>query len=148
VCRRVHPITLPRREKQQQAAPQASPAAAAALHSGAAAFTHKRAHPLPVPPANAGNPSPHLRQLMAYVKATWPFFNRRGGADHIIFLPGDFGACEIDESDADLGPMIKISHWGYYSPNGSYPFHRMSKVGLRRYCAPLSVCLLGVCCLS
>jgi hypothetical protein len=34
---------------------------------------------------------------MDYIKATWPFFNRTGGADHFVWLPGDFGACEISE---------------------------------------------------
>ncbi len=46
---------------------------------------------------NAGNPTIALRPVVEYIKQAWPFFNRTGGADHFLWMPGDFGACEISE---------------------------------------------------
>lgn len=38
--------------------------------------------------SNTGEPVPHLRRVMTYVAETHPWFNRSGGGDHVIWLPG------------------------------------------------------------
>ncbi len=47
------------------------------------------------PAGNVASPSLHLRRVIAYIRQAWPFFNRSSGADHFVWLPGDFGACGI-----------------------------------------------------
>ncbi|KAI8466470.1 MAG: exostosin family-domain-containing protein [Monoraphidium minutum] len=62
--------------------------------------------------SNTGDAAPHLRRVMAYVRDTHPFFNRSGGRDHVLWLPGDRGACWLPRDDPLLGPPIKVTHWG------------------------------------
>jgi hypothetical protein len=45
---------------------------------------------------NVGDPTFQVQKVVSYIKQTWPFFNRSMGADHAIWLPGDYGACSLD----------------------------------------------------
>lgn len=38
---------------------------------------------------SSGDPTVHLRRVMAWVAEAHPFFNRTGGRDHFLWLPGD-----------------------------------------------------------
>jgi hypothetical protein len=42
---------------------------------------------------NVGNPDGQAKRAVQYIKLAWPFFNRSAGADHFMWVPGDFGAC-------------------------------------------------------
>ena len=42
---------------------------------------------------NVGNPEGQAKRAVQYIKQHWPFFNRSAGADHFLWVPGDFGAC-------------------------------------------------------
>jgi hypothetical protein len=46
---------------------------------------------------NVGDPSGQMKRTIAYIRHSWPFFNRSSGADHFVWLPGDFGACGVNE---------------------------------------------------
>lgn len=77
---------------------------------------------------NAGDPTLHLRGVISHVRQAWPFFNRTGGADHFVWLPGDFGACEVSEQEPELAGLIKITHWGWHrGHDANRTFHRMAQ---------------------
>jgi hypothetical protein len=54
------------------------------------------------PAGNVASPSLHLQRVVAYIQHAWPFFNRSSGADHFVWLPGDFGACGISAKVSKL----------------------------------------------
>ena len=50
-----------------------------------------------------------LELVIRYVRARWPWWDRSGGRDHVLFMTGDQGACGLGSA---LGRPIVISHWG------------------------------------
>ena len=58
---------------------------------------------------NVGDPSPHLARVVEYIRQTWPFFNRSAGADHFVWLPGDFGACGISDKVGETSASAAVS---------------------------------------
>ena len=50
-----------------------------------------------------------LELIIRYVRARWPWWDRSGGRDHVLFMTGDQGACGLG---AALTRPIVISHWG------------------------------------
>ena len=50
-----------------------------------------------------------LELIIRYVRARWPWWDRSGGRDHVLFMTGDQGACGLGSA---LGRPIVISHWG------------------------------------
>eukprot|EP00897_Mesotaenium_endlicherianum_P002165 jgi/Mesen1/1977/ME000147S01071 len=60
----------------------------------------------------------HLQSAIAYIEATWPFWNRSNGADHIFLTNDDWGNCEMDLSakgfgTEELAVPITLSLWSY-----------------------------------
>ncbi|GFR49988.1 hypothetical protein Agub_g12134 [Astrephomene gubernaculifera] len=49
------------------------------------------------------------REAQRWLNATFPWFARRGGRDHIWFNPHDEGACYVWK---DVWPGVMLSHWG------------------------------------
>ncbi|GIL69673.1 hypothetical protein Vretifemale_506 [Volvox reticuliferus] len=71
------------------------------------------------------------REAMRWLNATFPWFARRGGRDHIWLNPHDEGACYVWK---DIWPGVMLSHWGrtdfphasntaYSQDNYSLPLH-------------------------
>ncbi|KAK3253262.1 hypothetical protein CYMTET_37481 [Cymbomonas tetramitiformis] len=60
-------------------------------------------------------PGKYWQEVVDYISATWPYWNRHNGNDHLFVLPGDHGACD---SPRGLGiPEVLrnsrlITHWG------------------------------------
>ena len=50
-----------------------------------------------------------LELVIRYLRARWPWWDRSGGRDHVLFMTGDQGACGLGSA---LGRPIVISHWG------------------------------------
>ena len=50
-----------------------------------------------------------LELIIRYVRARWPWWDRSGGRDHVLFMTGDQGACGLGSA---LARPIIISHWG------------------------------------
>ena len=44
-----------------------------------------------------------------YIRTRFPYWNRHGGADHIVLAPHDEGTCWVP---AVLRPAIILGHWG------------------------------------
>ena len=61
--------------------------------------------------SNTGCARGHVDIVSRYVAQTYPFWNRTAGADHVLFLPGDKGACGVGPTN-----LIIISHWGLLGP--------------------------------
>ena len=53
-----------------------------------------------------------LRDVLAYVRATWPYFDRHGGKDHIVVMTQDQGNRFVRQSVPEAAPLIMIHHWG------------------------------------
>ena len=49
-----------------------------------------------------------------WIQTTYPYWNRRGGKDHIVLAPHDEGSCWVP---AVLRPAVILSHWGYTGYN-------------------------------
>ncbi len=49
------------------------------------------------------------REALRWLNATFPWFARRGGRDHIWLNPHDEGACYVWK---DLWPGVMLTHWG------------------------------------
>ncbi|KAG2491281.1 hypothetical protein HYH03_010287 [Edaphochlamys debaryana] len=60
--------------------------------------------------SNVGDAGPQTEFVLDYVRHTWPFYNRSGGADHFVFIPGDRGACGLQRWLMD--DVIKVVHFG------------------------------------
>jgi hypothetical protein len=43
-----------------------------------------------------GDPTFQVQKVVSYIKSAWPFFNRSMASDHVLWLPGDYGACGLD----------------------------------------------------
>jgi len=54
-----------------------------------------------------------LREVMAYVQKTWPHYERRGGADHLLVMTNDKGATFIRGSVPAVRPMTLVTQWGW-----------------------------------
>ncbi|KAK3250848.1 hypothetical protein CYMTET_39800 [Cymbomonas tetramitiformis] len=71
-----------------------------------------------------GNPGQYWRDVVEYISTEWPFWGRKGGADHLFVLPGDHGACDSPRGrgipDA-IRPAMMLTHWGNtFNPNCSH----------------------------
>ena len=53
-----------------------------------------------------------LRDAIAYVRRTWPFFDRSGGRDHIMAFTQDQGNRYVRRQVPEAAPLILIHHWG------------------------------------
>ena len=53
-----------------------------------------------------------LRDAIAYVRTTWPYFQRRGGRDHIMVMTQDQGNRYVRAQVPEAEPLILIHHWG------------------------------------
>ena len=53
-----------------------------------------------------------LRDAIAYVKTTWPYFARKGGKDHIMVMTQDQGNRFVRQSVPEATPLMLIHHWG------------------------------------
>ena len=53
-----------------------------------------------------------LRDAINYVKSTWPYFNRKGGKDHIMVMTQDQGNRFVRQTVPEANPLILIHHWG------------------------------------
>ena len=53
-----------------------------------------------------------LRDVIAYVKKTWPYFDRKGGRDHMMVMTQDQGNRFVRQSVPEASPLILIHHWG------------------------------------
>ncbi|KAL1503656.1 hypothetical protein AB1Y20_012129 [Prymnesium parvum] len=62
-----------------------------------------------------------LREAMAYVRTTWPYFDRSGGADHLLVMTNDKGATFIRGAVPDLRRMILLTQWGWKRPHIHLP---------------------------
>lgn len=56
--------------------------------------------------------SGHLRVVVRYVRERFPFWNRTGGRDHVVWLSGDRGGCGTTHIDEAAAP-IRIVHFGF-----------------------------------
>jgi len=61
---------------------------------------------------NLGNPNFHVTRTINYVREEFPYWNRTGGRDHIIWTPGDRGSCLLESPEARA--LIKLTHFGYF----------------------------------
>ena len=66
-------------------------------------------HPTHVGPTRIFGPLQRVLGALAYIKKTWPYWDRRGGTDHLFFFSHDEGACW---APAAVWPAIMLSHWG------------------------------------
>ncbi|KXZ50759.1 hypothetical protein GPECTOR_15g444 [Gonium pectorale] len=71
-------------------------------------------NPIPRWPADVHGPRPYGAAMMqrltaAWLNATFPWYARRGGRDHIWLTATDEGACCVWR---DVWPGIFLSHWG------------------------------------
>lgn len=59
---------------------------------------------------NLGRPHDHVRRVLRFIKAEYPaLWARRGGRDHMVWAPGDRGACPLPP---DLENLIWLVHYG------------------------------------
>ncbi|GAQ89252.1 Exostosin family protein [Klebsormidium nitens] len=60
------------------------------------------------------NRGPYLESVVQYLRATWPYFDARGGADHIWFTTDDWGPCEeTGFRNRVIGAGVLLTFWGY-----------------------------------
>ena len=62
-----------------------------------------------------------LRGVMRYVRKTWPYFDRRRGADHVLVMTNDKGATFIRGSVPDLAQMTLVTQWGWKRQHIHHP---------------------------
>jgi len=58
-----------------------------------------------------------LRSAMNYVRETYPWFNKTKGADHLLVMTNDKGACFIRGSVPQLEHVNLITQWGWVRPH-------------------------------
>ena len=58
-----------------------------------------------------------LREVFDYVKDTFPWYNRSQGADHLLVMTNDKGACFIRGSVPKLEKVNLITQWGWVRPH-------------------------------
>ncbi|PSC75115.1 exostosin-like glycosyltransferase [Micractinium conductrix] len=68
---------------------------------------------------NTGTGADHLQLLLDHVKHSYPYWNRTDGRDHVLWLPGDRGACHVGGPGKELilNP-IKLVHFGMHTQQG------------------------------
>ncbi|KAK3273231.1 hypothetical protein CYMTET_18520 [Cymbomonas tetramitiformis] len=74
-----------------------------------------------------------------YLQATWPFWDAKGGADHLWVQMGDHGACEDPRGrgiPTALQPSILLSHWGLYTDSATAGFSGLRSGLVTAACAP------------
>ncbi|KXZ50749.1 hypothetical protein GPECTOR_15g434 [Gonium pectorale] len=70
------------------------------------------------------------REALRWINATFPWFARRGGRDHIWLNPHDEGACSVWR---DVWPGVMLSHWG----RTDFPHASNTAYGQDNYSQPL-----------
>ena len=68
--------------------------------------------------SNGLPPHEYIRRVLRFIQAEYPaLWARRGGRDHIVWAPGDRGACPLPP---DLAPLIWLVHFGqeHVAPDG------------------------------
>eukprot|EP00897_Mesotaenium_endlicherianum_P004053 jgi/Mesen1/3676/ME000202S02765 len=66
-----------------------------------------------------GGGGAYIQQVVDYISATWPYWNRTRGSDHIFLADSDWGSCGVDNehsrglAEPTLGKSIILSLWGY-----------------------------------
>ncbi|KAG2424765.1 hypothetical protein HXX76_014189 [Chlamydomonas incerta] len=83
-------------------------------------------NPIPRWPADVHGPRPYAAAMMQkltaeWLNATFPYWKKRGGRDHIWLTATDEGACMVWRQ---VWPGIMLSHWGRtefpHKPNSQY----------------------------
>jgi len=62
--------------------------------------------------SNLGDPEFHVTRVAEYVQEHFPYWNRTGGRDHIVWVPGDRSSCYLRSNLSKA--MIKLTHFGYF----------------------------------
>lgn len=88
-------------------------------------------------PVQVRNPpeSRLLLDTLGYINRTWPWWNKTGGARHLIIHTGDFGSADIaasiaEEAKVRLANVTWLQHWGLHVTNelaGWKPAHIIGK---------------------
>ena len=73
----------------------------------------------PPPPLPSGLRVPHaaymIRETQQWIQSHFPWWDRRGGKDHIWLFTHDEGACWVPN---EVTPSIWITHWGRWAEEG------------------------------
>ena len=59
-----------------------------------------------------------INSTIEHIKRTAPWWNASRGADHMLTLTGDLGACWLRARLPELEHMIFLTHWGYSCVGG------------------------------
>jgi hypothetical protein len=59
-----------------------------------------------------------INSTIEHIKQTSPWWNASGGADHMLTLTGDLGACWLRARLPALEHMMFLTHWGYSCVGG------------------------------
>lgn len=63
--------------------------------------------------SNTKGAAGHVKLVLRALRAAHPYWDRRGGCDHVIFLTGDLGGCGVGTIGAQ---SIIVSHFGLLGP--------------------------------
>jgi hypothetical protein len=58
----------------------------------------------------------YLKEVQAYIAQQWPYWDRKGGADHLMVLTDDHGACDEFGANlrvAEIENAVFLTHFGY-----------------------------------
>ncbi|GIL47860.1 hypothetical protein Vafri_4498, partial [Volvox africanus] len=64
---------------------------------------------------NVRNSQWQIKAVIDHIRQQWPFYNRSGGRDHFVFMPGDRASCHSDRWLQD--EIIKVVHFGMQKKN-------------------------------
>ena len=59
-----------------------------------------------------------IGDAVAHVRARWPWFNKSGGADHMVAWTGDLGAVWLRARQPVLNNVTLLTHWGFSCVGG------------------------------
>ena len=63
--------------------------------------------------SNTDGARSHVELVLRHLRTVHPYWDRRGGCDHVLFLTGDRGGCEL--GSVGVSPII-VSHFGLLGP--------------------------------